>query len=345
MTSAAHDIRWLLQEAWRLRRESDHQGMIALLSPLPKEILTKELEFAHLLSWGLREVGEFQRSLDLQLELEPLFRARGNDWLLRWWLLVAGSNWMHLASAANARACFSECLDLADQAGDQYSISWATNNLGAVDSHEGKYGPALANFQRANAANHRIGYLRGLAFGYHNAADVHAENGKFNEALTCIGRAADYSRSLGTEFLLRWHDVVRARVFREIGEPDVGKILLERAYTTFTAAGALHHQGVTLFEMALGAKRRGDSDEAARYFVASRDLAQRVGSRILEAGTLVELALLADSKGHLTEAVSEANKAYEILLRFGSTYHLDRRLEEFSAAVRLKIGSPTPSAG
>ncbi|HEX2188791.1 MAG TPA: hypothetical protein VHG51_07810, partial [Longimicrobiaceae bacterium] len=69
--------------------------MIALISDLPAGMLTLNLELAHLYSWALQQAGEFRESLRLQLQLEPLFRARGNDWLLRGWLLVVTGNYTY----------------------------------------------------------------------------------------------------------------------------------------------------------------------------------------------------------------------------------------------------------
>lgn len=337
MSVAAVDTRALLQQAWALRKASDAHGMIRLLSPLSMDALKAELELAHLLSWGLREIGESQRSLSLQLELEPLFRMRGNDRLLRWWLLVAGVNWQNTGNSTEARKCYSECLHLADSIGDQYSLSWAANNLGALALHLGGVGEAVANFQHAIAANHRMGYLRGLAFVHHNLVNLYTELGRYDEAMDHAERATDYARPLGNRLLLHWHDVARAEVFIGRDDTEPGKALLQRSLSVFSAAEATPQACSTLTILGACYGKEGNLAEARNSLSEALVIARRIRGRLLEAFALAEIAIVEDSGAIPGEAASAAQDARKIFLAFGSTYYWEKLWKQLSPATRARL--------
>lgn len=334
VATPAQDI---LRQSWALRKAPDPKAMVALLSPVPKETLTQELELAHLLSWGLRELGEFQKSLDLQLEMEPLFRARGNDWLLRYWLLVEGTNWEHLGNAEKALASWTECMDLASTVDDQYSLAWCTNNIAIINAHQGNFGAALANLQRAVAASHRMGYLRGLAFGYHNLTEVHIELGRYGQAFSYVAQAADYARKLGIESLIRWHDVARARVFVGTGDLEAGRLLLTRSYNAFSAEGTRYHEAVALGELGAISLAEGNLVRARRELEACTLLARNINARVVEITSLIDLALVEDREGNVETAAKVARETRHLLGDLGSTFYLDRHMSEFSIATRFEI--------
>ncbi len=333
MASAIPD---LLRRAWELRKAPDPNGIVQLLRPVPREVLSDELELAHLLSWGLREIGEFQKSLDLQLHFEKSFRLRGNDWLLRWWLLVAGTNWLNVGSAAKARDNWEECIDLASRENDHYSLAWSTNNMGGLHSYVGRLGDALSNFQRAIAANHRTGYRRGLALAYHNMADVYNQMGRFDDAVTTIARANEYARSLNSSLLLKWHQVIRARSFIGTGDLEAGEALLLSSLATFVEAGTSYQKIVSMTELGRCVRLAGKRSEAVRHLADGLLLARRTQARLLEAFALTEIALLLD-RDDAARAARVARRARRILLRFGSTFHLDRVLDEFTPETRREV--------
>lgn len=333
MTAPALDIRSVLHRAWQLRRESDHRGMIALLSDLPRGTLAANLELAHLLSWGLREAGRFRESLDLQLEFEPLFRARGNDWLLRSWLLVAAGNDLHTGNATASAEHTLECLELASRADDQYAIGWAANNLGVVYGNTGRSSEALVNFQRAAAANHRRGYLRGLAYAYHNMAGVFINTGDWAKALSSLDQAVVYSRELGETLLLYWHDVPRAEALLGLGDVDLAEALLIPAEAAFDVAEWRHQQGNTILPLAACERMRGNHAEAHELLARALDLARHNGAGLSEAFVRLEIAVTEDWAGNIAKAISSALRAQQLLQEFGSTFHLERYRPMLSNAV------------
>jgi tetratricopeptide (TPR) repeat protein len=337
MSSSALDVRSLLRQAWQLRRDSDHRGMIALLSGLPHGTLTVNLELAHLLSWGLREAGKFGRSLDLQLELEPLFRARGNDWLLRAWLLVATGNHMHVGNAALAEERALECLELASRADDQYAIGWSANNLGAVFGYLGRSAEALVNFQRAAAANHRQGYLRGLAYAFHNIGGVFINRRDWNQALSSLDRAADYSREMADPLLLYWHDVPRAEALLGLGDVDLAEALLLPAEAAFSRMEMRHQQANAVLLLAVCRRLRREYAAAHRDLARALQLARQTGAGLFEAFVKMEIALTEDAAGNTSNAVAAATEARQLLLEFGSIFHFDLRLGQLSAGVRAQL--------
>ena len=328
----------LIHQAWLLRRRSDARAMVELLRDVPKEVLFEELELAHLLSWALREKAEYRRSLELQLEIEPRVRVRGNDRLLRWWLLVAGTNWFYMGNSSAARDCWSECLDLASRVDDHYSTAWAANNLGGIEVHLGRFGEALASFQRAIAANHRMGYLRGLALGYHNLAGLQLEEGKPHQVLSTIRRAADYARPLNNLVLLRWHDVVRGRAYVQMGEIDPAEALLLRASAQFAGSGAWFEQVTALTHLGVCHRHAGRVQEARARFAGALRLSRAIRTRLLEPLVLVQIALMKDGLGDPSGAARAAQRARRLLEDFGGTYYLDKHLPSLSSATRELIG-------
>jgi tetratricopeptide (TPR) repeat protein len=314
--------------------------MIALLSELPHGTLTLNLELAHLLSWGLREAGEFRKSLDLQLELEPLFRARGNDWLLRAWLLVATGNHMHVGNAILAGEHALECLELASRADDQYAIAWAANNLGVVYGYVGRSAEALVNFQRAAAANHRRGYLRGLAYAYHNIAGVFINTRDWNQAISSLDRAAEYALEMGDSLLLYWHDVPRAEALLGLGDVELAEALLLPAESAFDRSEMRHQQANAVLQLAVCQRLQGNHSAAHQGLARALELAHHTGAGLLEAFVKLELALTEDSVGKTPNAVAAALEAERLLRKFGSTFHLEQYLDKFSDAVRVHLHQP-----
>lgn len=339
MTAPALDIRSVLHRAWQLRRESDHRGMIALLSDLPRGTLTGNLELAHLLSWGLREAGRFRESLDLQLEFEPLFRARGNDWLLRSWLLVATGNYMYTGDSWKARECSLECLDLASRVDDQYAIAWATNNGAAVDAHLGYFNEAVVGLHRSIAANQRRGYLRGLALAFHNLGGVHTDVGEFDTALTYIQRATEYSRQMSDPLLLHWHNVTRSEALLGLRDTELATAILHPAESAFAHAEMRYQQINALLQLGVCSRLQHEPAIARSYLSKALELSAHVGAELLSSLIYTQLALTEDAEGDPAMAATLATEAYRLLSRFGSTVHLDRRIDQFSSEVRAHLNT------
>lgn len=337
MNSFALDIRSVLRQAWQLRRESDHRGMIELLSDLPHGTLSLNLELAHLLSWGLREAGEFRKSLDLQLELESLFRARGNDWLLRSWLLVATGNHMFTGDLAQARHDSLECLDLASQVDDQYAIAWATNNLAAVDAYLGKSRDAVVSLQRTAAANQKRGYLRGLALAFHNLCGVYSDIGDYDEALSNIRQAIDYSRRMGDPLLLHWHNIARAEALLGLRDTQLAAAILHPAETAFAQAEMRFQQVNALLQLGVCSRLLHQPAAARGYLDQALQISHNVGAELLSALVYIQLGLTEDAAGNFHDAVTAVSEAYVLLSKFGSTFYLDRNIQEFSDAVRADL--------
>jgi tetratricopeptide (TPR) repeat protein len=311
--------------------------MIALLSDLPHGTLTLNLELAHLLSWGLREAGEFRKSLDLQLELEPLFRARGNDWLLRAWLLVATGNHMFIGDIAQAREDSLECLDLASRVDDQYAIAWATNNLAAADAYTGRSSEALINLQRAAAANHKRGYLRGLALAFHNLGGVYCDLTDSKEALSNIQQATEYSRQIGDPLLLLWHDVARAEALLGLRDTELAVAILHPAETAFARAEMRFQQVNALLQLGVCTRLQGEPMTARGFLTRALKLSRDAGAELLSALVHIQLGLVSDASGDTQGAITSAGEAHQLLSRFGSTFYLDRNIEEFSSEVRAHL--------
>ncbi|HEU0078837.1 MAG TPA: tetratricopeptide repeat protein, partial [Longimicrobiaceae bacterium] len=259
------------------------------------------------------------------------------------WLLVATGNHMHVGNAALAEERALECLELASRADDQYAIGWSANNLGVVFGYLGRSAEALVNFQRAAAANHRRGYLRGLAYAFHNIAGVFINRRDWNQALSSLDRAAEYSREMADPLLLYWHDVPRAEALLGLGDVDHAEALLIPAESAFGEMEMRHQQANAVLQLAVCRRKRGEYSAAHQELARARRLVRHTGAGLFEAFVTLELARIEDSAGNTSAAVAAAMEARQLLLEFGSIFHFELRLPDFSEAARAHL--PGPSAG
>jgi tetratricopeptide (TPR) repeat protein len=258
---------------------------------------------------------------------------------------------MYTGDFGKARDCSLECLDLASRVDDQYAIAWATNNGAAVDAHLGYFDEAVVGLQRSIAANQRRGYLRGLAFAFHNLGGVYTGVGEFDVALTYLQRATEYSRQMGDPRLLHWHNVTRSEALLGLHDTELASAILHPAESSFAQAGMRYQEINALLQLGVCSRLQHEPEIARTYLSKALELSMHVGTELLSSLIYIQMALTEDAEGDRSMATTFATKAYRLLFKFGSTVSLDRRVDQFSSEVRVHLinlktaGTPPPELG
>ncbi len=188
-----------LERGRALYARRDYPGLAELAAGEPGIALEAEPELGFMVADAWRRLGRADEALALVRRLAPLCAARGNDRLFRDRLNVEGILLFGRGDVAAAESVWRDLLEAASRGDDEEFVARANNNLGVICTLRGRREEALASYERAIAAYHRRGYLRGLAQAHQNLAITYRDMGFGDEADTHFRRTIAYARADGSE--------------------------------------------------------------------------------------------------------------------------------------------------
>lgn len=323
-----------LRDALRRARELNvgrrYPELARHLEDVPGDDLLAEPELGFLRADVLRRVGRSAEALELVRELAPICARRGNDRLARNRTNLEGMLLFEAGRVEDAESLWLELLDAASRADDDEFAARANNNLGVVATLRDRPERALVAYERAVAAYHRVGHLRGLAQSHQNLAITYREMGFLREADRHFRRAAAYARRDESPDELARVEQERALLHYFRGDAAVARITARRALDRFLdlddAPGAADARRVVGI-VALGEGRR---DEARRALEKARAGARDAGAALVEAEVLLALSALEGAEGRESEAAARADDARERFRGLGA--------EEWGERMRLRLG-------
>jgi len=141
----------------------------------------------------------YQTLGDVRGEAEALF------WIGIYHQVVRGEN-------DDVVGTFERSYELAKQAGDELTMSYAVRHLGFAAMAAGDLPIARERLEESVRIRREIGFSAGVAAGLLALADLAAEEGRRDEALTLLDEASEAARSCDAHGVLRWVEGTRAQL-------------------------------------------------------------------------------------------------------------------------------------
>ncbi len=295
-------------------------------------------ELAFLYMDACLRIAETQRVLEVGAQLEPLVRRRGERRLLLDLINVVGAALFEMGRTADAEARFSELFELATEWENEEYAARACNNLGVLANVRGKRELALTFYQRALAAYHRLGYLRGLAQTHHNLGISYRDLRFECEADTHFQRAIDFARAAQSEDVIALSETERALLRARAGDAPLAEALARRGLERFQRMGDPLGHAEALRVLAAAAHAGGYPILAAERLDQALVIARTYADPLLSAEVQRDRGLLLRDRGQIAAA-------REALLESADQFAL-LGAEAEAAAVRTiasQLPPPSPS--
>jgi tetratricopeptide (TPR) repeat protein len=129
---------------------------------------------------------------------------------------------------------FGTALEMARTDGDALLTARAINNLGAIDALRGHTSGAIAAYQLAIPAYHRMGHTLGLAESWHNLAISYRVSDELDAADEAERRAIEFATESANPRLAAMAQVGRAEISLRRGDYAFARANASRAATTFS---------------------------------------------------------------------------------------------------------------
>ena len=111
-----------------------------------------------------------------------------------------------------AQPYFEQSRDLAGQADDKLTLSYALRHLGFAAQAAGKLDQAQALLQESADLRQQIGFMPGVAANLVALAYLASEQGRRDDALALAEQAAAIAQASDARGTLRWADQARAHL-------------------------------------------------------------------------------------------------------------------------------------
>ncbi|WP_327350584.1 tetratricopeptide repeat protein [Streptomyces sp. NBC_01304] len=103
-----------------------------------------------------------------------------------------------------ALPAFKRALDLATQAGDRLTMSYALRHLGFIDQMAERLDEARAHFEESTRLRRELGFLPGVAANLIGLAYLAAQQERREDAAALLSEATDLAKETDSHGVLRW---------------------------------------------------------------------------------------------------------------------------------------------
>ncbi|MBL8998280.1 MAG: tetratricopeptide repeat protein [Gemmatimonadales bacterium] len=304
----ADDLGTLGAEARRLAGASAWRDVADLLLP-HAERLAERPEIGVVLVEALVRTGRAREARQRVDALLPVLQARHDRASLRRGTVLRGAAAFSLGDLDEARAAFTQALEMARRDGDDALVARTMNNLGAVANIEGDQRGALALYKLAISAHQRVGDLRGLAECYHNMAISVRDLGQVEDADELERRSAEFARDAGLSVLVSIARMGRAELALRRGDPSFAEATARRVAAEFAAAGEPVREAAAHRLTGIACFQAGRFEEARRFLDSALARARTHGAVLHEAEALRSRAELFAGTGDHAAALADARSA------------------------------------
>lgn len=272
----------------------NYEGVVRTLSALPRDELLQVPEQGYILADSARRVGGVPDILGLMSAVVEVARDQNDVDVLCRALNLHGVMLLECGQAQAAERAWCELVIVATAADLPQYVARASNNLGIAATVNMRLETAISSFQRAISAYLRLGIARGCAQSHQNLGIVFREldhlqeaHAHFQQAITfaqmadCLDDIARAEQETALLMIYGHEDLARAAELAA-GALDKFSQLRQPAGT----AEAMRVVGVV-------ALARGRTDEAETSLKSALEMARELQLRLLEAETLLGLAVVA----------------------------------------------------
>lgn len=307
-----------LAEARELLAAREWKQLAARAEPLPDDALRAEPELAFLCASAWLRTGAIPRALALLAPIEPEVRLSADRRLSLQLTNLLGALWFESGRVEEADLLFSELLERACDWGDAEYVARACNNLGILANVRGEHDRALALYQRALAAYHRLPSLRGLAQTHYNVGIAYRELGFPSEAEGHYDRAAQYAERSRSEDVLGLAESDRGLLCIQTGDPRKGFALARLARERFERLGDPVRAAEAARVQAAAARATGQAADAEALLREALLVATHHENLLLLAETHRDLGVIRAERGDAGAALDHLRSALTHFTRLGA---------------------------
>lgn len=311
----------------RLEREGDWSALGDLLGSAEPDRVLARRDLSYRLGRALYHTGRMEELAGFAASFEEAARSRADAEGILQALNLAGTAAFELGRTEAARKRYEELQELAEAEGDDEMLGRSAHNLGMVLLLTGQGDEALVSYRMARTLYEKLGLRRPLAQLEHNLGIAHRDRERFRDATEAYRRAAALAEEIGYAFLEAMATVGRAEIELLAGDPRFALRLVERGLETAERVGDPVTTGEALRVRARSraavAPGDGGLDDALADANRALELARETGSRLLEAETRRDLAVLLDRTGRREEARETLGRAVEVFREIGATAYAE----------------------
>lgn len=218
---------------------------------------------------------------------------------------------------------FGTALEMARTDGDTLLTARAINNLGAIDALRGDTARAIAAYQLAIPAYHRLGHTLGLAESWHNLAISYRLRDELHAADEAERRAIEFATEAANPRLAAMAQVGRAEISLRRGDFALARANAARAATVFSAVPDYLLQADALRVKAEASDLLLFPIVADTALTQAYALARTHEHRLQEAQILQTHAHIMSRRGDLAAARTLGSEALDAFRRLGSVAGTD----------------------
>jgi tetratricopeptide (TPR) repeat protein len=324
MALAAVERNALLEDAWTHVAKRDYVAVLALLEDLPLQEHLREPELGILLCHAFYQLGEFERSLQLNQQLIEACERRGNTSLSRRRANSEGLLRLMRGELDIAEPILQQVLIHAEEASDVRMTAWVHNNLGILHTARGTWDFALSHFRRAVAACHRVGDMRHLSLCKLNMGVAYLRMGYLQEAREHLTSAMHFSRELGSASELAHIEYSLACVFEKEEDFPLARATANQAWVRFSDLNNKKGQGAVLHLYGRIFTKTEKATDARLHLENALTLIRKSGFKEEEGFLMESMADLSFAEGSVSDGISYLYEAVKIFTAINSPFQVER---------------------
>jgi len=249
---------------------------------------------------------ESARSIALQHDLSEL-RARVENGL--------GAIHYSRGEYTQAKACYAVALELS---GDLIQRGRVLLNLGAIANIEGEFESARVHYTRSRAMSQQAGYVIGEAMALHNLGMLSADEARWDDAEDAYRQCVQLLEQSGDRQMMAAVLVNRSELSCARERFDEAIAGCDLALSMFADLGDETGRGEALRWKGRALSAIGRRPEGERFLQDSVRIAKRMGVRLLEAESSLDLGLSCADRGDGTQAKRWLSRALELFESLGA---------------------------
>jgi tetratricopeptide (TPR) repeat protein len=309
----------LLEEAEALSARQAFVELDALLREASGSELEGAPELLHLLANANWRLGRSKIALESVRRTAWRFSTMGNSPLYRRHRILYGVLMLELGELADAEEHFSEVAWLAHDVGDSYGLGVATMNQGVVADIRCEWDSALTSYHRAIAAFERNGNLSWVPRCQHNMAMAYRQIGQLAQAYSHFDLALSGLSAFGTPGEILCSKAEKALLLETNGDHAFAMKIAETALQQAESIGDVRSIGELLRVNGILLRAEAKVQDARHLLRRGWYLARQYGAKLLEAESLVELAICYMESGNYSRATAVMSQAAKVFEGMGAS--------------------------
>ena len=243
-------------------------------------------------------------------------------------------------NVTTASRYFEQALKIFDEIDDSLGRAMVRSGLALVNSFEGNYDTALADYRMAIAGFQDVGDLASEGYTLKTMAQIAADKLDYAAAEDLLDQALAIARKLQAPRLTAQVQYALAEVALQRGRVEAATDALTSVLQLTRQIGDTVGQAYTLTCLGNAQRILGDFDAARTAFDDALDLAGSVGNRLIRGRVLLGLAELHMAKDEEHAALTRVDEALTVLREHGEKGIWQARVLALLGRIHEQAGRP-----